>query len=129
MFGIILADISMHEGDYKQGLLDIEKSISLLLEKNEQCYMPEQLVMRGRLQLLLEQADKAYQNFNEANIKARDMGSLAGELKACYQLATFYCLQNKPLEARRVLTPVVLRYVETENFVDLVSARKLLASL
>ena len=85
--------------------------------------------MRGHLKLLLEQPDNAYQGFIEANIKARDMGLLAGELKACYQLAKFYCLQNKPLEARRVLTPVVLRYVETGSYADLVSAKKLLTSL
>ncbi|MFK5948308.1 MAG: sigma-54 dependent transcriptional regulator, partial [Methylococcales bacterium] len=128
MFGIIVADIALYAKEYQLGLKDIEKSIKVSVEKNELCYMPEQLVMRGRLKVLLGIKDEAHQDFLLAKRKALQMGSYPGELKASMELARFYAEKNQSIEVKMLLAPIVTRYNKSENYSVLKSARVLLAS-
>jgi DNA-binding NtrC family response regulator len=126
MYGIILADIAIASGNHVEGLEDIESTIATSVETGEHCYLAEELVMRGRLKMLLGQVSSAMGDFYAATMEAESRHSKAAELKATLALADTLYQQGRVTEAKKVLTPVVMRYIEQDNYLDLESAISLL---
>lgn len=129
MYGIMLGDIAMNSDNYQQGLDDIEGTIATSIAQNESCYLAEELVMRGRLKMALKKTDEALADYKDAITEAQERRSKAAELKACYELASYHNSQKHEVDARRVLTPVVLRYVEQQSYHDLAEAQSLLSKM
>ena len=129
MYGLILGDIAIFCGHYQQGLEDIEAAIAISMTHGECCYFGEELVMRGRLKMALERTDEALYDYKTAITEAHDRGSKAAELKASFELASYYYAQEQAKEARRVLTPLVLRFVEQQSYLDIEKAKDLLSKI
>jgi len=127
MYGIILADSAIYSQNFEQGLEDIERTIAVSIEQKERCYLAEELVMRGRLKLALKKNEEAAKDFNDALTESHERGSKAAELKAAHALADNLFRMNLKKEARRVLTPVVLRFTEQKSYRDLTQAKSLLS--
>jgi predicted ATPase len=67
--------------------------------------------------------------FRQAVEVARHQGALALELRAATSLARLYHRQDRPVQARQTLAPVVRRFTEGFRTADLVTANVLLRSL
>lgn len=111
MYGIILGDIAMSSGNYQEGLDNIEETIRISVAQNERCYLAEELVMRGRLKMALKLTDESLDDYQNAIVEAHERCSKAAELKACYELASYHYAKGHESDARKILTPLVIRFV------------------
>ncbi len=129
MYGIILADIAILNQQYQQGLNDIEQTLATSVTKGECCYLAEEMIMCGRLKGLLGHVEAAHADFKKAQAEAEARGSKAAELKVAHIVANYHHCNNQNREARRVLTPVVLRFTEQSPYLELADAQSLLAKI
>lgn len=129
MKGILLADIAIINQQFEQGLEDIQQTIKVSLECHESCYYSEQLLMRGRLKMFMGEDNDAYQDFKLAHHEALLRSSKAAELKVSRFIAKYHYRHQRISEVKKVLTPVVLRFVEQSRYLDLVAAQSLLSRI
>lgn len=129
MYGIIVADMAMINGEFQSGLEWIEESISISREHGELCYLAEELIVRGKLKMHLKQHEQAYDDYREGLAEAQARRSKAAELQAVHAIAQYHEQEKQFKEARRVLTPVVMRYIEQEDYLELADAKVLLGNI
>lgn len=129
MYGIVAADIAIINERYQEGLEVIEQAIATSITHKECCYLAEAKVMRGRLKRYLGLNESAYSDFKEAQAEAEARDSKAAELKAAHAIADYLYNNKQRNEARRILTPVVLRYMEQYSYLELREANALLKAI
>ncbi len=85
--------------------------------------------MKARLHLALNNDAQVETLFKEAISKAETIGSKIAELGASCDLAQYYISQNQLAAAKKILSPLLLRFSEQQIELDLSHAKSLLETI
>jgi DNA-binding SARP family transcriptional activator len=127
----LLARAYQQAGENEKALKVIEQAMSEALNNQERCWDAELHRLRGEF-LLFQGANMAEASaFAEAAFLrsleiARSQHALAFELRAAVSLARLWYEQQRPLEAKQLLNPILNRYTEGYASKDIQSARILI---
>ena len=115
---------------YDHALEKIEQAFQIIKTTSENIHLPEVLrVQAKRLQHCqkdLEEADNAYK---KALQTAQDMNTKWYELRIAIDYASYLISKNDKTTAISLLEPIYLSIDEGENFIDKITASKLLRSI
>ena len=119
-------------GELERTLSTVREAIGRAERSEEGWCLAELRRKEGELLLLTGASSArgdAERSFRQAVQLARRQGALSWELRAATSLARLYHRQDRPVQARKTLAPVVRRFTEGFRTADLVSANVLLRSL
>jgi tetratricopeptide (TPR) repeat protein len=119
-------------GQPERALATLREALGRAERSEEGWCLAELLRKEGELLLLLDASSAsgdAERCFRQAVEVARRQGALTWELRAATSLARLYQRQDRPVQARKTLAPVVRRFTEGFRTADLVNANVLLRSL
>lgn len=119
-------------GELERALSTVREAIGRAERSEEGWCLAELRRKEGELLLLTcasSASGDAERCFRQAVQVARRQGALSWELRAATSLARLYHRQDRPVQARKTLAPVVRQFTEGFRTADLVSANVLLRSL
>jgi predicted ATPase len=128
-FNISLVEAFIGSGRFSEGISLIDETIERVERNGDFCYMPELLRLKAKLLLCLPQPspDLAEACLADSLAWCRRQGALAWELRTSIDLARRLAALGTAAKAKALLQPVVDRFPEEANTLDLRTARGLLA--
>jgi predicted ATPase/DNA-binding winged helix-turn-helix (wHTH) protein len=130
-FSISLAQGFAATGRFAEAVTLIDERIRLAGTNGNVSYMPELLRMKGELLLAMPNpnGDAAEKCLVQSLEVSRRQGALGWELRTAVDLAALLASRGEPESARAVLRPVLERFVEGPDTLDVQAATRLLATL
>jgi predicted ATPase len=132
LFRAELAEGLAAAGQSARALATLREALGRAERSEEGWCLAELLRKEGELLLLTgasSASGAAERCFRQAVEVAQRQGALAWELRAAMSLARLYHRQDRLVQARKTLAPVVHRFTEGFRTADLVNANVLLRSL
>ena len=129
-FSISLVQGLAATGGFAEGISLIDDAISVVEANGDVLYMPELLRVKGNVLLSMSQPryDEAETCLMQSLEWSRRQTALAWELRTAVDLAKLWASQGRS-DARSLLRPVYVRFVEGFDTPDLRTAERLLATL
>ncbi len=129
-FLTMLADALRMQGRIQEGLDAVAEAERLLTTTEEIRWAPEVYRMRGRLLLARSPAERpaAESSLAAAVAEARAQGAVSLELRAATDLARLYLSDQRSIQGRDLLGPLLARIAEGSGLPDLDDARQVLES-
>jgi predicted ATPase/DNA-binding SARP family transcriptional activator len=127
----LLARASHQAGNNEKALTVIEQAMSEALNNQERCWDAELHRLRGEFLLFQDANVVDAAGSSEAALLrsveiARKQHALAFELRAALSLARLWQSQQRSLEGKRLLAPILSRFTEGQHSQDIQSARSLI---
>jgi predicted ATPase/DNA-binding winged helix-turn-helix (wHTH) protein len=118
-------------GRFAEGTTLIDETIILVEAQGDFCYMPELLRVKGNLLLATPRPmdSDAKMCFTQSLEWSQRQAALAWELRTAVDLAALLAAQGQLENARALLLPVFMQFMEGSETADLKAAERLLATL